>query len=223
MKTKLLILTTLLLLSCASKTNNDQFISKTKGRYFFNADEIIEVYFKNKELFLKWRNSDLKPLKINDSTFYARELNEKLIFDTTESKIILAKKREHKGEELIFTKLKEGEKTPTEYLKENNFEMALKGFLLIKEKDSLNPVIRQRTINQKGYAFLKNDEIEKAISTFKINIELYPKSSTCYYSLGDAFLEKQDTAKAITYYNKALSINPENRRAKKSLKRLKKE
>ena len=223
MKTKLLILATLLLLSCTSKINNDDFISKAEGRYFFNADEIIEVYFKDKELFLKWRNSDLKPLKVNDSTFYARELNEKLIFNTSDSKIVLAEKREHKDEKLVFVKLKEGEKTPTEYLKENNFEMALKGFLSIKEKDSLSPVIRQRTINRKGYAFLKNNEIDKAITTFKINIELYPKSSTCYYSLGDAFLEKQDTTKAITYYNKALSINPENRRTKKSLKRLKKE
>ena len=72
---------------------------------------MIEVIFKDQELYLKWRNSDLKPLKINDSVFYAKELNEKLIFNTKESKIILAEKREHDGEKFTFLKLKEGQKT----------------------------------------------------------------------------------------------------------------
>ncbi|SNR15655.1 tetratricopeptide repeat protein [Tenacibaculum jejuense] len=220
MKTKLLLLSLLLFLSCTSKKNSETFIEKAEGRYFFNADEVIEVYFKNSELFLKWRNSDLKPLKLNDSSFYARELNEKLIFNLAESKISLAEKREHKKEKIVFTKIKKGEKTPSEYLNENNFEMALKGFLAIKNKDSLNPLIQRRTINRKGYDFLRNNEIDKAITTFKINVELYPNHSNPYDSLGDAFAKKQDTVEALKQYKKALSINPENRSSKRNIKRL---
>ncbi len=209
-----------IILSCGSKTNNLEFIEKTSGRYYFNADEIIEVHFKEKELFLKWRNTDLKPLKINDSTFYAKELNEKLIFITSENKIELTKKREHKNKEYVFLKLNGKEKTPSEYLENNNYDMALKGYLAIKEKDSLNPVIKQRNLNRIGYKLLANNEFEKAIHIFKINTQLYPKSSNTYDSLGDAFSKQKDTLNAIKAYKKALSINPENRSSKRQLKKL---
>ncbi len=223
MKTKLiLLLSIIVLIGCTSKKNDDNFIQNATGRYFFNADEIIEVYFKDKELFLKWRNSDLKPLKVNDSTFYARELNEKLIFNTVNSRIVLAEKREHKNEKFVFSKLKEGEKTPSEYLNENNFEKALAGYKTIRENDSLSPVIRERSLNRKGYAYIRNGEYDKAITTFKINTKLYPNSSNTFDSLGDAYLKKQDTLEAINQYKKALSINPENRSAKRSLKKISK-
>lgn len=222
MKAKLFfsLLCAILLINCTSKKNDQDFINNASGRYFFNADEVIEVLFKNQELYLNWRNSDLKPLKVNDSVFYAKELNEKLIFNTKESKIVLAEKREHEGEKFTFLKLKDGEKTPSEYLEENNYELALKGYKQIKERDSLNPVIRERNLNRKGYSYLRNDDMEKAIYIFKINTELYPRSSNTFDSLGDAYKKQKDTAKAIESYKKALSINPENRSSKRNLERL---
>ncbi|CAL2084253.1 tetratricopeptide repeat protein [Tenacibaculum sp. 190524A05c] len=222
MKTKLFfsLLCAILLINCTSKKNDQDFINNASGRYFFNADEVIEVLFKDQELYLKWRNSDLKPLKVNDSVFYAKELNEKLIFNTKESKIVLAEKREHEGEKFTFLKLKDGEKTPSEYLEENNYELALKGYKQIKERDSLNPVIRERNLNRTGYSYLRNDDMEKAIYIFKINTELYPRSSNTFDSLGDAYKKQKDTAKAIESYKKALSINPENRSSKRNLERL---
>ncbi|CAL2064450.1 tetratricopeptide repeat protein [Tenacibaculum sp. 190524A05c] len=222
MKTKLFfsLLCAILLINCTSKKNDQEFINNASGRYFFNADEVIEVLFKDQELYLNWRNSDLKPLKVNDSVFYAKELNEKLIFNTKESKIVLAEKREHEGEKFTFLKLKDGEKTPSEYLEENNYELALKGYKQIKERDSLNPVIRERNLNRTGYSYLRNDDMEKAIYIFKINTELYPRSSNTFDSLGDAYKKQKDTAKAIESYKKALSINPENRSSKRNLERL---
>ena len=222
MKAKLFfsLLCAIFLINCTSKKNDQDFINNASGRYFFNADEVIEVLFKDQELYLNWRNSDLKPLKVNDSVFYAKELNEKLIFNTKESKIVLAEKREHEGEKFTFLKLKDGEKTPSEYLEENNYELALKGYKQIKERDSLNPVIRERNLNRTGYSYLRNDDIEKAIYIFKINTELYPRSSNTFDSLGDAYKKQKDTAKAIESYKKALSINPENRSSKRNLERL---
>lgn len=221
MKTKLFFISLLLLLTnCTSNKNSEEFIKSASGRYFFNADETIEVKFNEGKLFLTWRGQNLEPLKVNDSTFYARELNEKLIFNTAQNKIELAKKREHHGKVYIFNKLKEGEKTPSEYLAENNFEAALKGYKAIKQKDSLNPVIRERSLNRLGYRYLSNKEFEKALNVFKINIELYPKSSNTYDSTGDAYLKMKDTVKATEYYKKSLAINPENRSSKRALKRL---
>lgn len=208
------------LTSCTSKKNSPDFISKASGRYFFNADETINAYFKDEELMIGWRGKDLSPLKINDSTFYVSELNEKLIFITAEHKIKLASKREHNNEVFIFHKLKDGEKTPREYLKSGNYKMALEGYLAIKKRDSMNPVIRENNLNSIGYQFLKNDDIKKAIEVFKINIALYPNSSNTYDSMGDAYKKEKDTINAIKFYRKALDINPENRSSKRQLKRL---
>ncbi|WGH76016.1 hypothetical protein P8625_02275 [Tenacibaculum tangerinum] len=222
MKVKFLILSLILLLaSCTSETNPTKFVEKVAGRYYFNADEIIEVTFnKDLKLLIKWRNQNLEPLKVNDSSFYVRELNEKLIFNTTKNEIVLAEKREHKGKKYIFKKLKKGEKTPSEYLAEGNFEAALKGYKAIKEKDSLSPVIRERNLNRLGYHYLKKEELKKAITIFKINIELYPNSSNTYDSAGDAYVYMKDTIKAIEYYKKALAINAENSSAKRNLEKL---
>ncbi len=222
MKAKLFfsIFCAILLVNCTSKKNDPKFIEKASGRYFFNADEVIEVVFKDQELYLTWRSSDLKPLKVNDSVFYAKELNEKLIFNTKERKIVLAEKREHKGEKFTFLKLKQGEKTPSEYIAENNYELALQGYKRIKERDSLSPVIRERNLNRIGYRYLRNDKMDKAINIFKINTELYPRSSNTFDSLGDAFKKLNDTVNAIDNYKKALSINPENRSSKRNLDKL---
>jgi len=57
------------------------FIIATTGRYLCNANEVLEVYFKEKVLFIKWRGKkDIQPLKVNDSVFYVQELNEKTMF-----------------------------------------------------------------------------------------------------------------------------------------------
>ncbi|MDY0779685.1 hypothetical protein [Tenacibaculum sp. IB213877] len=221
MKTKLLFLFLITFcLSCTSKKSSPEFIANASGRYFFNADEVIEVYFKEEQLFLKWRGQDLEPLKVNDTTFYVSELNEKLIFNTTENQIELAPKREHKDNVYIFQKLQEGQKTPSEYLAENDYKKALEGYVKIQQKDSLNPIIKERTMNSLGYRYLRDNQLERAIHIFKINTVLYPKSSNTYDSLGDAFLKAKDTVQAIDSYKQALTINPENRSSKKNLEKL---
>ncbi|CAM1368310.1 tetratricopeptide repeat protein [Tenacibaculum xiamenense] len=215
-----LLFSTFLLISCKSDKNSDAFINNSSGRYFFNADEAIEVYFKDNVLFVKWRNKELKPLKVNDSTFYVREMNEKLVFNIDKNQIQLAPKREHHDKEYVFAKLKNGEKTPKEYLKDNNYEKALAGYLAIQKKDSLSPIIRQRTLNRLGYSYLREGETENAINVFKINTVLYPKSSNTFDSLGDAYLKNNDTLNAIDNYKKALTINSENRSSKRKLDEL---
>ncbi|MAD98004.1 MAG: hypothetical protein CMB99_11825 [Flavobacteriaceae bacterium] len=222
MKSKLLLfLGTILLFSCGSSTNSDAFISEASGRYLFNADEILEVYFKEKVLYIKWRaNDELKPLKVNDSTFYLAELNEKMIFNTKKEVINLAPKKEHEGVIYKFEKLGEGEKIPSEYIAEGDFTNALLAYQKIQKKDSLNPIIRQWTINRMGYDYMRKREYENALEIFKINNKLYPKSSNTFDSMADAYLRMKDTTKAIEYYKKALAINPENRSSKRQLKKI---
>jgi len=221
MKRILSLFIIVLLYSCGNSKNSQTFIDQVTGKYLFNSDESIEIYFVKNELSVKWRGrDDIKPLKVNDSTFYMKEINEKIIFKSTpEIAITLAPKREHKGEIYHFKKLSLEEKTPGEYLRNNQFDKALAGYLSIKKRDSLDKTIRESTLNSLGYKALGVKKYEEAIQIFKINIALYPEKSNTYDSLGDAYWKIKDTANAVKNYKKALSINPENRRAKRFLKR----
>ena len=202
------LLTLILLSSCTSQKNSEEFITSAKGRYLFNANEVIEIYFKNQILHAKWRgNDDIELLKVNDSAFYMKELNEKMQFvSKPEMHIELDPKREHKGVLYHFRQMKNDEKTPNEYFEAKEFDKALTAFKAIQKKDSLNPIIRERTINSLGYRYIRKNDFDSALAIFKINVELHPKSSNVFNSLGEAYFLKKDTISAIKSFKKSLSI-----------------
>jgi tetratricopeptide (TPR) repeat protein len=211
------------LTSCNNSKNSHEFINSTKGKYLFNSNETLEVYFIDDILKIAWRGKNMTPIKANDSSFYVKEMNEKLIFISfPKIHIELAEKREHKGEKFYFKKLTQGEKTALEYFKNKEFENSLNAYISIQEKDSLDPVISQSRLNRMGYEYLRTNKFLEARELFKINIALYPNKSGVYDSMGDAFKKEKDTLKAIEYYQKSLAINPENRNSQSSLKKLKK-
>lgn len=211
-----------ILASCTSQKNSDDFINVTSGRYLFNANEVLEIYFEDAEMHAKWRGNDnIELLKVNDSSFYMKELNEKMLFvSKPEIHIELEPKTEHKGTIYHFRKLSTEEKTPNEYFKAKEFDKALIAFKKIQKEDSLNPVIRQRSLNRIGYNFIRKDDFDAALEVFKINAELYPKSSNVFNSLGEAYYLKKDTVSAIENFKKSLVRNPENRNSKRFIKKL---
>lgn len=77
-------------------------------------------------------------------------------------------------------------------------------------------------LNELGYHFLLRGDIDAAIETFKINVELYPESSNAYDSLGEAYMKNGQIDLAITNYKKSLELNPENNSAIEMLKKLQK-
>lgn len=221
-KTLFILFTFILLTSCTSQKNTDSFIEATSGRYLFNANEVLEIYFEDAIMHAKWRgNDDIELLKVNDSAFYMKELNEKMLFvNKPKMHIELAPKTEHKGVIYRFDKMEKGEKTPSEYFNDKEYDKALTAFKKIKEKDSLNPNVSERRLNTLAYRFLRNEEYDEAKELFKINMALYLNSSNVYDSMGDLYFSKKDTVNSIIYYKKALAINPENRSSKARLSRL---
>ena len=207
-----LLVLTLFITSCTSQKNSEEFIDKTTGRYLFNANEILEIYFENAEMHAKWRgNDDIELLKINDSAFYMRALNEKMLFvSKPEMHIELAPKTEHDGVKYYFKKLAKDEKTPSEYLDDNEYEKALLAFKTIKERDSLNPTVQESYLRRMANNLVDVEKYDKAIQVYKINTELYPKHSRAFSALAFGYWQKKDTVNTLKYYNKALEINPEN-------------
>jgi len=216
-----------ILLSC-SKTSNDQvFVEQYSGRYLYNSDEIIEVYFENNILFLKWSGANkIKPLKTDDDTFFVKEMNEKIQFLTNpmdqKKYMVLVPKEGNENIVYDYRKLDDAEKLPNEYLKEFNYEKALEGYLAIKTKDSLDISINEGNFNSLGYEELNKNNFEHAIAIFKINVALYQDSPNVYDSLGEAYLKSGDTIEAVKNYKKSLSLDSGNRRAKDIVKKLEK-
>ena len=136
----------------------------TSGRYLFNANEVLEIYFEDEEMHAKWRGNDnIELLKVSDSAFYMNELNEKMLFvSKPEMHIELAPKTEHKGVNYYFEKMKKGEKTPSEYFDDKEYKKALLAFKKIKEKDSLNPNISEYRLNKLGYTLLRSKKYNEA-------------------------------------------------------------
>jgi tetratricopeptide (TPR) repeat protein len=218
---KVLIICTLgLLLACNHSNNSETFMKKTSGRYLYNADEIVEVYFNESTLYLKWRGAqEIKPLKIDDSTFFVKEMNEKIRFSTNatngKSEMIFVPKTQNDSIQFAFRKLAIGEKIPSEYLEANEFNKALTAYLTIQQNDSLDSAIDEKNFNKLGYQALRDKDFKKALNIFNINIALYPSSANVYDSYADALKQSGDTLQAIEYYKKSLAIDSGNQRAKK--------
>lgn len=223
-----ILLIALVIISCSKTDNNSlEFIEQTTGRYLYNSDEVVEVYFKENDLLMKWRGANnIKPLKLKDNTFFVKEMNEKIQFLINPTNNILYLSLIPKGDNKTITynfkKLNSDKKIPSDYLKNNEFDKALAGYLNIQKIDSLDGNINESNFNSLGYSKLRKDDFGAAINIFKINVALYPNSSNVYDSLADAFKKSGDTIQAITNYKKSLKLDSGNKRAKRNIDRLEK-
>jgi tetratricopeptide (TPR) repeat protein len=219
-KNSISIVLIFLLISCGNSNNSNAFIEQTKGRYLYNSDEIVEVYFKENILFMKWRGATaIKPLKVGDNTFFVKEMNEKIQFKTNpkngKNYLVFVPKTENDTLQYRIRKLVVNENIPSEYLKNNEFDKALESYLILQKNDSLDASLNENNFNKLGYKELREKNYEKALNIFKINIALYPNSANVYDSYADALRKKGDTVQAIIYYKKSLSRDSGNRSAKK--------
>ena len=77
-------------------------------------------------------------------------------------------------------------------------------------------------MNQIGYEFLFDGSIKQAIELFSLNTEMFPEDHNVWDSLGEAYLKNGDRDKALEYYKKALSIDPDFPSAKKMIREIEK-
>lgn len=212
-------------LSCSKPDNSPEFAKNATGRYLFNSDAIIEVYFDKNDLYLKWHGADrIKPMKLNDDTFFVKEMNEKIQFvsNPDDNKLYISIVPKGNDNTILYNyrKLASEEHIPRYYLNNKEYDKALKGYLAIKQKDSLDSSIKEFYFNSKGYDELGKNNFEDAIHIFEINAALFPKSSNVFDSLGEAHLKNGDTIQAIKNYKKSLSFDSGNRRIKRQIEKL---
>jgi tetratricopeptide (TPR) repeat protein len=223
MKRIFCFLSILLFISCGTPENSPEFIKATQGRYLFNSNDVIEISYVGDTMNVKWRGQDIVPLKIGDSTFFLKELNEKFVFVTEpEVYIQLEENKRFKGRNQKLPKLQENEKTPGEYLENKEYDKALESYLAIQKRDSLDNSIDWDVLNTRAHKLFDRKEKEKAFELFKINIALYPNKPAAYRNYGYVLMQEKDTANAIVNYRKALAIDPDDYRALSFFERIQK-
>jgi tetratricopeptide (TPR) repeat protein len=199
------------------------FKAETSGKYLFNQDDVIEVFYENNNLFLKWRGaSKIEPVVLGENAFFMVDMYKKLRFvqhPETKARYLSVLQEDNEAKITYdYLKVPNDHRTPSMYLKEKNYEKALAGFLLIKDKDSTSDFINERDFNNLGYQAIRKEQYSDAIEVFKINVALHPTSDNVYNSLAYGYVLIKDSLNAYTNYKKALDLNNGNRRAQEFVK-----
>ncbi len=207
-------------ISCSNNTVDEAFINQTTGRYLFNPDEIVEVYYADKNLQMKWRGAEkISPMVLGENKFYVKEMNEKIQFlkNPSDNKfyICLVPKEKGKSIEYNYRKLGEGEEIPSVYLKNKQYDKALESYKSLVKTDTAQTYIDEYKLNRLGYQKLRDKDYQEAVEIFKINAALYPESDNVFDSLAEGYYKNGDTINAVKNYKKALAIDSGNRRAKR--------
>jgi len=78
-------------------------------------------------------------------------------------------------------------------------------------------VSRESELNACGYVLLMRGEVKEAITVFRINVNLFPQSSNCFDSLGEAYLVAGLKDDSIACYERAVELDPKNDNSIKQL------
>ena len=201
-----------------------EYKEKTAGRYLYNPEVVIDVYFENNNLFLKWQGEKvIKPIILDENAFFVADMYKKFHFvEHPQTKKRYLSVLDEDNEKIIsydYLKVSDSFKTPSLYFKNKEYDKALLGYLDIQKQDSTSIFINETDFNRKGYQFIGEKKYQDAISIFKINVALYPNSDNVYDSLADAYLRNGDSLQAFNNYKKALELNTGNDRAKEYIKK----
>ena len=213
-----------IVLSCSKSVNySPEHIKQTSGRYLYNHNEVIDVYYEDNKLFLKWKGaSKVAPVVLDENTFFVADMYKKLRFvehpETKKRYLGTVSSDDETKVSYDFLKVDDTYNTPRMYLQNKDYNNVLKGYLELRKQDSTQVYIEEREVNSIGYNFLNEKDYDNAIKVFKMNTALYPESDNVYDSLADAYVRSGDSLQAFNNYKKALELNSGNERAKEYVK-----
>jgi len=102
-----------------------------------------------------------------------------------------------------------------------------KGIALYKELKRTKPndynFSNENELNELGYEFLRDNQLDTALKIFDLNVNEFPKSGNVYDSLGEAYFNKKEYALSKKDYQKSLELDPANHNAKEMLLKIERE
>lgn len=193
------------------------------GRYRYDVDAVSTIYSDDGQLYYQYTGQEpMKLFKVTDSTFVRRERTAQIqiVENPADGKPYLVFRSDNQPVEFNRPIMAGGEKVPQEWFLEGNYSKALEAYLAFVKANPNDPVINERTLNDRGYNYLFENQVARAKEIFRINMTLYPQSANAVDSFAEACMKKGDTDEAIKFYKKTLAMNPDNPNAVKNLKEL---
>ncbi|MBC7850853.1 MAG: serine hydrolase [Chitinophagaceae bacterium] len=83
-------------------------------------------------------------------------------------------------------------------------------------------VFNEAQLNYLGTELRRDNKIKDAIKIFELNITQYPESPSAYESLGETYRRNKNEKAGITYFEKAMKLDPQNLHWAFMLEKLKK-
>lgn len=94
--------------------------------------------------------------------------------------------------------------------KEKGGAAAVAEYRKLKRENADKYDFAERELNTLGYQLLGMDKTKDAIEIFKLNVEMFPKASNPYDSLGEAHLKNGQKELALANYKKSVELDPKN-------------
>lgn len=99
----------------------------------------------------------------------------------------------------------------------NNIE---ESYFELKNNHADKYIFSEEELNEFGYYYLSKNNIDFAVSVFKLNIVAFPNSFNVYDSYGEALLKQGKKKEAIKNYKKSVELNPNHKHGINVLKKL---
>ena len=81
-------------------------------------------------------------------------------------------------------------------------------------------IFAEPLLGEIGSRLLNASQMDLAVAVFRLNVEAFPSSATAFERLAEAYVKSGDTPHGIESYERALELDPNNRRAKEQLEKL---
>ncbi len=177
---------------------------------------------------VKEASAKLKPFK-DTKYFYMTVGNEDRYFESLEEYASIMKEKAGESVEFKYVKMLEedhgttpyftvfsglkfifaGWQLPREMLQED-LEDIDNHYMQVSLRYGIDVQTPEAVINALGYGYLQAEDFDKAIATFKTNVERYPGSANVHDSLGEAYENHGDPEQAAASYQKAVSLGEKN-------------
>jgi CubicO group peptidase (beta-lactamase class C family) len=103
---------------------------------------------------------------------------------------------------------------------EKDVAAAIAEYRKLKAENSPTYDFSEAELNKLGYQLLGAKHTKDAIEIFKLNVEMFPKSSNVYDTLGETYLADDQKDLALANYKKAVELDPANANALLIVRRL---
>ncbi len=190
------------------------------GRYRYNAEQVFTIERRDGRLFMRYAGDDPIEMHHVGEGRYIRRVRPFPIMFTVENSVAAFHFINVDGSHQSHRQMAAGERVPREVLIAEGYEKALPIYRALFERLPDDPAISERWLNRQGLGMAERERYEPAIDLLRIAAVLYPDSANTHDSVGSVYRQMGELDQALTWYRKALDIDPDFASASKAVAEL---